>query len=125
MNCVQWLVILYVLFSTTDAFFISRTTTRSSLAPSSQRQPRKNLVLPNDSNDKDSSSPQSQEEMQNELNVMMGVNSTDDDDVSLELYNAAPLFTGVIVTIFTLLLTGYGIYAGITGDDPLMGHPKV
>lgn len=42
----------------------------------------------------------------------------------MNLYNAVPLFTGVIVLFFSLFITGYMFYAGLTGDDPLMGHPK-
>ena len=49
----------------------------------------------------------------------------DDDDDYPSLYNAAPLFTGSIITLFTLFLTVYGIYAGLTGDDPMSGHPKI
>jgi hypothetical protein len=60
-------------------------------------------------------------------NTVVVVRSNKDDDSSSDiddaLYNAAPIFTGTIVTVFSLLLTGYGIYAGLTGDDPLAGHP--
>ena len=55
-------------------------------------------------------------------------NSLFQDDSStkeeMNLYNAVPLFTGVIVLLFSLAITGYMFYAGLTGDDPLMGHPK-
>jgi hypothetical protein len=54
------------------------------------------------------------------------VNRNDDDDsdiaVSNEselLYNAAPLVSGVIITGFSVFLTFYGFYAGLTGTDPL------
>ena len=39
------------------------------------------------------------------------------------LYNAAPLFTGGVITVMTFLACGYMVYAGVTGDDPLAGHP--
>lgn len=78
------------------------------------------------------------EEMQRELNAMMagGTGSVfpeDDEDPDnegtgdkgLAVYNAAPLFTGVIVTVLSFALTGYGIYAGLTGDDPMSGHPSL
>ena len=69
--------------------------------------------------------------LQQEFNVMMsrGAGSGDKDDGEEYnddgLYNAAPLFTGVVVTVFSLILTGYGIYAGLTGDDPLTGHANL
>lgn len=47
-----------------------------------------------------------------------------DGEDQMVLYNAVPLFTGGIVLLFSLFLTGYMFYAGLTGDDPLMGHPK-
>jgi hypothetical protein len=74
-------------------------------------------------------------ELQRELNALMapvkissteswgGGNNDDDDDESASLYNAAPLYTGAVVTLGTFFLTGYLIYAGLTGDDPLAGHP--
>ena len=46
------------------------------------------------------------------------------EDSSLNLYNAAPLFTGGILTVVSIAFTAYLFYAGITGDDPLMGHSK-
>jgi hypothetical protein len=74
-------------------------------------------------------------EQQRELNAIMagegsstelwGGGNNDDDDESEVLYNAAPLFTGAVVTVGTLVLTGYLIYAGLTGDDPLAGHPNL
>eukprot|EP00977_Amphora_coffeiformis_P020571 scaffold8374_cov175-Amphora_coffeaeformis.AAC.10 len=48
----------------------------------------------------------------------------DDSEVELNLYNAVPLFTGGIFMLLSLALTGYMFYAGLTGDDPLTGHPK-
>jgi hypothetical protein len=75
------------------------------------------------------------EEMQRELNAMMAGSGSgsdsggslfeDDNDEGLAPYNAAPLFSGVIVTILSFALTGYGIYAGLTGDDPMSGHPSI
>jgi hypothetical protein len=75
-------------------------------------------------------------ELQRELNAMMspvkvssteswggGANDDDDDDDEMpSLYNAVPLYTGAVVTAATFALTGYLIYAGLTGDDPLAGH---
>lgn len=37
----------------------------------------------------------------------------------LTLYNAAPLVSGVLITGFSLFLTFYGFYAGISGTDPI------
>jgi hypothetical protein len=83
--------------------------------------------------------PMDSAELQRELNAMMapvkassteswggGANNDDDDDDDDEtpsLYNAVPLYTGAVVTAATFALTGYLIYAGLTGDDPLAGHP--
>ena len=56
-----------------------------------------------------------------------GNNNNDEDndkDDGLNLYNAVPLFTGGIFTLFSIAATAYLYYAGLTGDDPLMGHPK-
>jgi hypothetical protein len=77
-------------------------------------------------------------ELQRELNALMspvkissteswggGSNDDDDDDDSAGLYNAVPLYTGAIVTLGTFFITGYLIYAGLTGDDPLAGHPNL
>lgn len=44
---------------------------------------------------------------------------TNDPSGDMEMYNAAPIVTGVIVTAFTTFLAGYGIYAGLTENDPL------
>jgi hypothetical protein len=54
-----------------------------------------------------------------------GGSNDDDDDESPSLYNAVPLYTGLVVTVGTFALTGYLIYAGLTGDDPLAGHPNL
>ena len=47
----------------------------------------------------------------------------DDDDNKesnqLNLYNAAPRVSGVLITGVSLFLTLYGFYAGISGTDPL------
>jgi hypothetical protein len=81
--------------------------------------------------------PSDPAELQRELNALMApvkISSTgswgggnndddDDDDGGSGLYNAAPLYTGAVVTLATFVLTGYLIYAGLTGDDPLAGHP--
>ena len=69
-----------------------------------------------------------EDEQQRELEAAMsgGVSDRDEEDDDYpSLYNAAPLFTGSIVTLFTLFLTVYGIYAGLTGDDPMSGHPEI
>lgn len=71
-----------------------------------------------------------EEEQQRELEAAMSgdvsvSDRNEDDDEYPSLYNAVPLFTGSIVTLFTLFLTVYGIYAGLTGDDPMSGHPKL
>lgn len=50
-------------------------------------------------------------------------NDNDDND-DATIYNGVPIFTGSVITACTLFLTIYGIYAGLTGDDPLAGHPK-
>lgn len=47
-----------------------------------------------------------------------------DEDEELNLYNAAPLFTGGIIMVVSMAATAYLFYAGLTGDDPLMGHPN-
>mmetsp|Transcript_20799 Transcript_20799/g.26873 ORF Transcript_20799/g.26873 Transcript_20799/m.26873 type:complete len:145 (+) Transcript_20799:73-507(+) len=57
-----------------------------------------------------------------ELSDLLG-DSRKDTEESPSLYNAVPLFTGTLYLIASLGLTGYGIYAGLTGDDPLAGHP--
>lgn len=44
---------------------------------------------------------------------------TDRNENESSLYNAAPLVSGVLITGFSLFLTFYGYYAGITGTDPL------
>ena len=44
---------------------------------------------------------------------------TNDPSGDMEMYNEAPVVTGVIVTAFTTFLAGYGIYAGLTENDPL------
>ena len=46
-----------------------------------------------------------------------------DVDEEFPLYNAVPVFTGSIVFLGSLFVMGYAIYAGLTGDDPLAGHP--
>ena len=51
-------------------------------------------------------------------------NDDDDNDIAISnesepLYNAAPLVSGVIITGFSVFLTFYGFYAGLTGTDPL------
>ncbi|KAI2491155.1 hypothetical protein MHU86_23413 [Fragilaria crotonensis] len=46
-------------------------------------------------------------------------NDEDLDERESSLYNAAPLVSGVLITGFSLFLTFYGYYAGITGTDPL------
>jgi hypothetical protein len=69
-----------------------------------------------------------EDEQQRELEAAMSGGVSDrneEDDDYPSLYNAAPLFTGSIITLFTLFLTVYGIYAGLTGDDPMSGHPKL
>ena len=76
--------------------------------------------------DKDNKSqPQGKEgdaaALQAELDEMFPAQEEDED---LQLYNAAPLFTGGIITVVSLAFTAYLFYAGLTGDDPLMGHPK-
>ena len=47
-----------------------------------------------------------------------------EEEEGLNLYNAAPLFTGGIIFVVSIAATAYLFYAGLTGDDPLMGHPK-
>jgi hypothetical protein len=39
-----------------------------------------------------------------------------------DLYNPIPLFTGAVLTTFSLMVTGYLFYAGLTCNDPLAGH---
>jgi hypothetical protein len=46
------------------------------------------------------------------------------DETETAVYNTIPLFTGSIVTLLSLAGTLYLYYVGLTGDDPLMGHPK-
>lgn len=92
--------------------------------------PRRRMIHLEGSDSGDDNEPSDSKALQRELNAMMmgksdGSAVEEEDIEGLELYNAAPLFTGVVVTIFTLALTGYGIYAGLTGDDPLTGHPKL
>ena len=64
--------------------------------------------------------------LQEELNAMAegsGGGSSgggdDDDELPNPLYNAAPLVSGVIITVFSCFLTFYGFYAGLSGTDPL------
>ena len=66
--------------------------------------------------------------LQEELNAMAegsggggsgGSGADDDDDLPNPLYNAAPLGSGVIITVFSCFLTFYGFYAGLSGTDPL------
>jgi hypothetical protein len=72
--------------------------------------------------------------LQEELDAMMGTDrlaeenlpvssrNYDDNDDSNEnqsLYNAAPLVSGVLITGFSVFLTFYGFYAGLSGTDPL------
>lgn len=43
----------------------------------------------------------------------------DEPSMDLNLYNAAPVVSGVLITGFSLFLTFYGYYAGITETDPI------
>ena len=52
-------------------------------------------------------------------------NPTQDDDEKDDvvlLHNAVPLFTGTILLVLNLLVTGYMVYVGATGVDPLTGE---
>jgi hypothetical protein len=72
--------------------------------------------------------------LQDELDAMMGKDRLDEDTMPFQnsnydgadlnenesfLYNAAPLVSGVLITGFSLFLTFYGYYAGLSGTDPL------
>ncbi|KAL7559185.1 hypothetical protein ACA910_013192 [Epithemia clementina (nom. ined.)] len=46
-------------------------------------------------------------------------NNHNSDELS---YNAIPLFTGSLVLLLNIVVTGYFIYAGTTGMDPLTGE---
>ena len=105
------------------------------------------LANPEDKNTRDeggrANNPDDSETLQQELNAMMTQSSNssssssssssmfdvmptagqNEDATDLDLYNAAPLFTGAVVTVFSIAFTGYLIYAGITGDDFMTGHP--
>lgn len=56
-------------------------------------------------------------------NTNSWINTNNNDNGEDAVYNAVPLFTGTIITVLSMALTGYLLYAGITGDDPLTGHP--
>ena len=45
----------------------------------------------------------------------------EEEDVVL-LHIAVPLFTGTILLVLNLLVTGYMVYVGATGVDPLTGE---
>jgi hypothetical protein len=84
-----------------------------------------------DQGDQAAQKGESPEALQRELNEMMqstggGLFADDkgDEPEEMNLYNSVPLFTGAVFSLLSLLGTGYLFYAGITGDDPLMGHPK-
>ena len=63
------------------------------------------------------------QESMNEIVLGTG-ESNDSEAAEMTAYNAVPLFTGGIVTLFSVAFTAYLYYVGLTGDDPLMGHPK-
>jgi hypothetical protein len=111
-----------------------RTSSRSRSVPTTLQRPHGSSLQESAGGDNNESekkeSPSDPEEMQRDLNAMMagggsGGGSLEDQDEGpgLALYNTVPLLTGVIVTILSFALTGYGIYAGLTGDDPMAGHP--
>ena len=73
-------------------------------------------------NSNEKSIPEDTEALQNEVAEM--ILREEEEGESLTLYNAVPLFTGAIVFVVSIAATAYLYYAGLTGDDPLMGHPK-
>ena len=101
------------------------------VSPSPRLVPRFFMSADGNSSEDDKESQQQQQQqqadaaaLQKQVDEMFPNESSQDEQEDLNLYNAAPLFTGGILTVVSLAFTAYLYYAGLTGDDPLMGHPK-
>ncbi len=71
--------------------------------------------------DTDATTAAASKDSNNDNNIIIndGFIRGDEPSMDLNLYNAAPVVSGVLITGFSLFLTFYGYYAGITGTDPI------
>lgn len=134
-------ILIACLTSTTTCFCLQGTRlsvpllpASSGISPSRTRLARRHYyyyyMSADGSSDNKEESPQQEQEqddaaaLQKQVEEMFPNTDDNQQEDSLNLYNAAPLFTGGILTVVSIAFTAYLFYAGITGDDPLMGHPK-